>query len=358
LPKEAQARKERHAQGVAGSFLKLNFTLTFDDFFLSHDPIAGLISGFDHAPLLEFMDAPGKVGLPLLSGSSLRGVLRSHAEKIARTLATNHWVEKSANIAGARDNFLQNCPACDVLARKEDALASCDVRLTLPDQKETPEEALCWSCRLFGSQRRGSRLWIRDAAVQADSLSGKDWKAQDFLAIDRFTGGGLHGAKFDAAPLSRLSFAGEIVLHDPADWELGWLSLLLRDLADGRLTVGFGKAKGYGRVKAKGVVWTVGYLHEEDGKQFGLVETETVNAPLDGIYRASQHHAETGSWLPAGWLERAQTWVDQFNQVIVQTDQKDEHWQPFEQDSFFTKEDEPDFMALYGISRAEVTHDK
>lgn len=356
LPKTAEARRKMCAQSVSGSFLKLDFTLAFDDFFLSHDPIAGLISGFDHAPLLEFTAVPGEVGPPVLSGSSLRGVLRTYAEKIARTLATNHWLKQSVDVTEARDNFLQHCPACDVLAKEKEALASCDARLRILDKDETPAEALCWSCRLFGSQRRGSRLWVRDAAVQTKALSEKDWKAQDFLAIDRFTGGGLHHAKFDAAPLTNLSFAGQIVLHDPADWELGWLSLLLRDLADGRLTVGFGQAKGYGRVKAKNIVWTVGCLHKDDCQQFPLTEADYAQTKENGIYITSKHSPEAEGWLPEGWQEQAQTWVAQFNQIIVQTDQKDEHWQPYTQDSFFIKDDEPDLIRLYGISRAEVTH--
>ena len=350
LPDSVDEQKQWRSQSIGGSFLKIDFTLAFADLFLSHDPIAGLISGFDHAPLLEFIAAPGSVGPPVLSGSSLRGVLRSHAEKIARTLATNHWVKRSQ--VDARTNFLRHCPACDVLA-KAGALTSCDTRLKLSDQKETPEKALCWSCRLFGSQRRGSRLWVRDAAVKTANLSKEDWKVQDFLAIDRFTGGGLHGAKFDVASLSGLAFSGQIMLSNPADWELGWLSLLLRDLVDGRLTVGFGKAKGYGHAIAKDLIWTVGYLHEGDRNLFPLTKTDNISRK--GIYLTSQHNTTETDWLPSGWQTQAQKWVGQFNEFIVRTDLKDnDHWQDFSQDSFFTEDNQPDFLALYGVSKVEV----
>jgi len=68
-------------------------------------------------------------------------------------------------------------------------------------------------------------------------------KALDFLAIDRFTGGGRDTAKFDAVVLWKPKFRVRLFLENPEPWELGWLALVLRDLHDGLTTVGFGAAK-------------------------------------------------------------------------------------------------------------------
>lgn len=345
LKKRSPVPANAHAMSVPTTFLQVEFTLAFEDLFLLNDPIAGLLSGFDHAPLVEMVNTDG-VGRPVLSGSSLRGVLRSHAEKIARTLATIHWGQDEAT---AYQKFTTHCPACNVLTRDADAaLASCDSRLNIPSTSETPESALCLSCRLFGSQRRGSRLWVRDAHVVKEVLDENDWQAQDFLAIDRFTGGGVSGAKFDAAPLRRLSFKGQLILQDPVAWELGWLVLILRDLAQGQLTVGMGAAKGFGRLVATNFIWAVGSLHETDLHLFPNALAPSV---ADGIYNLSKN--KTADWLPVGWEAKAQEWVKTFNKQVVSTEYNSQELTPLQNDTFF-QEGASRMWQLYGLSRAEV----
>ena len=67
--------------GVARSFVSMKFDLRFKDLFLTNDTVLSTRSGFDHAPLLELMT--DKESAAILPGSSLRGVLRSQAERIA-----------------------------------------------------------------------------------------------------------------------------------------------------------------------------------------------------------------------------------------------------------------------------------
>lgn len=331
---------------VAQAFVKIKFKLNFTDFYLSNDPLVAMLSGFDHAPLVELIHKPKHgVGKPVLSGSSLRGALRSHAEKIARTLATLHYQDDP-------QSFLANCPACDVLQNaKEEPLTSCDKRLRIDDNDEVPTVALCLSCQLFGSQRRGSRLWVRDAELVAEGkLGAVDWKVQDFLAIDPFTGGGKEKAKFDAAPLVGQQFQTEITLHNPTEWELGWLTLLLRDLHEGYLTLGFGSAKGYGRVQAQQIRWSLGWFTQADLAFMSDVKPTSKSADK-GAYTVSNDEA-TG-YLPQDWQTVAQGWIDQFNKII-QTPFTHDDWQGQTHDTFF--ETMPDMVALYGISRVEVNH--
>jgi CRISPR/Cas system CSM-associated protein Csm3 (group 7 of RAMP superfamily) len=357
-----EARKKRVERGhegreksIAASFLKVSFDLQTTDLFLANDPLTGLLSGFDHAPLVEFI-SDKKPGKPLLSGSSLRGVLRSRAEKISRTLATNHWVlANGTDWDQAREDFLDHCPACDVLVGNHSApLASCDSRLQISDLHETAEEALCLSCRLFGNQRRGSRLWVKDARYKESVLDQKDWTAQDFVAIDRFTGGSLNQAKFDAAPLYKARFSGEIILHDPTRWELGLLTLLLRDLVENRLIVGFGGAKGYGRIGAGNLNWTVGFITTADlmeGEHI-LFPTIVADAPEDsGLYQLAEFKPAQNGWLPEGWQAAAQEWITAFKDTVI-TYENGRGLQALQEDTFLTADSR--LLRQLGISRLEI----
>lgn len=261
---------------AAGGFIAVKCTLEMDSPFLTNDPLVGLLSGFDHAPQLQVaVSGPGE---PVISGGSLRGALRSRAEKIARTLWSLRWP--------SQEDFLAHCPACFPFARHPlEPLASCDARVETPTNEDTAEGDLCLACRLFGSPRQGSRLWVEDAHWAGPELTQDVWKAQDFLAIDRFTGGGQEGAKFDAAPLVNARFECCLTLHVPRAWELGWLVLVLRDLCDGHITVGFGAAKGFGSVRAKELRWEIGTLGAADfpgdpdiltsGKTMGIFSVTT-----------------------------------------------------------------------------------
>lgn len=268
---------------------------------LTNDTLASGASGFDHAPLLAQV---GDWEHPVLTGAGLRGVLRSHAERIARTLASLHAWNASSNGEQRRQQFLNTCPACSpVESRPSAPLASCDARLKksgIPDYK-VEDDSLCLACRLFGSTRRGSRLIVEDAPFAGEKAM---LKMLDFLAIDRFTGGGADGAKFDALALWKPAFTLRLHLHNPETWELGWLWLVLRDLTEGWLQVGFGAAKGFGRVTLKDWTATFGYLLPEDAPglaQLGLAEQKS------GIYATVQVTEST-----TGWRGLAQDWVNAF----------------------------------------------
>ena len=297
---------------------------------LTNDTTVAGKSGFDHAPLLVQM---GSWGNPVLAGSGLRGVLRSHAERIARTLATwNAWNADRDDPTERERHFLTHCPACSpVESRKDAPLASCDTLLkgTISSTEIVSDEHLCLACRLFGSTRRGSRLIVEDAPFDRNAAGGDPkLKMFDFLAIDRFTGGGKDGAKFDALALWRPAFKLRLHLENPADWELGWLALVLRDLADGWLSVGFGAAKGFGRVKLQNLTATFGYLSPEDLPHDSL---EPQSPGTSGIFKTVQVQGD-------GWKTVAQAWVDRFHEEVNGFSRQD--LPPLQKDSYFGKVDE------------------
>jgi len=289
-------------KAVSRGWLSLTGTLQAEGPLLTNDALASGASGFDHAPLLAQW---GDWQHPVLTGAGLRGVLRSHAERLARTLTTLKAWDAASDGEQRKQHFLSQCPACSPVESRSDApLASCDALLKrkVPSDQIVDDEHLCLACRLFGSTRRGSRLMVEDAPFAGDKPT---LKMLDFLAIDRFTGGGADGAKFDALALWNPAFTLRLHLDNPAPWEMGWLWLVLRDLTEGWLTVGFGAAKGFGRVRLKDWTATFGYLLPEDAPgvtQLGLAEQKS------GVYTTVQVTEAT-----AGWRALAQEWVDAFH---------------------------------------------
>ncbi|MGC9400700.1 MAG: RAMP superfamily CRISPR-associated protein [Anaerolineae bacterium] len=293
---------------------------------LTNDATISGQTGFDHAPLLAQL---GEWERPVLAGSGLRGVLRSHAERLARTLATHN--------ADSDEIFLRTCPACSPVESDADKpLASCDALLRgqVSTSDEVSDKHLCLACRLFGSTRRGSRLLVEDAPYQPTEAQPRPvLKMMDFLAIDRFTGGGAEGAKFDALALWKPAFALRLHLENPEPWELGWLALVLRDLQEGWLTVGFGAAKGFGRVKLQAPKFTLGYLIPNDVTDLGL-EATGVRDEAKTVYTE----------MPFS-LEQAQPWVEQFRRKVSGFHRGEDRLPELKADSYFGQE--PNLTALY-----------
>jgi len=313
-----QSRTATHVKQeglVTRAFAHVTFTLVGDGPLLVNDTTMAALTGFDHAPILArwLTGAPTTGTGPLdlvLPGSSLRGVLRAQAEKIARTLTTQRIAQLPKNQTA---EFVLHCPACNpVESRDTAALSSCDTLLlgSLNELDEVEPERVCLACRLFGSTQSGSRLKIEDACWSV-SLPAKCLKVQDFLAIDRFTGGGLDGAKFDALAVMNARFTVNMRLDNPTPWEMGWLALALRDLRDGMIQVGMGASKGYGNVHAEDMKICLGTVHQDDRERFGA-QLDWSNVASSGAFDTItcseadwDHHPE---WAIAisGWVEAFQ----------------------------------------------------
>lgn len=210
--------------------LTINVRLDFQSNFLVNDPsrTGKLDEGkAGHEPLLN---ADGKLLLP---ASSMRGAFRSQAEKIIRTIGN----EQSACYLNDR-GMRKPCTAID-------------------GSKELDQELkrLCPICQLFGAA--GWRAPIRFSDfTSTDAVLEDELFQQEFVAIDRFTGGGAEQKKFNARSVYRPSLSGTISLElsraskFAADgWPLGLLTLVLRDLIEGDVRLGLGAAKGYGAAR-------------------------------------------------------------------------------------------------------------
>jgi CRISPR/Cas system CSM-associated protein Csm3 (group 7 of RAMP superfamily) len=151
---------------------------------------------------------------PILSGTSLTGVMRHRAERILNTLGKSTAMLKQ--IFGFVD---------------EDKLAE---------------------------PARASRLVVHESVV-----AGKTHDlVQNRVAIDRFTGGAYHGALFSEQPVfgtNETTVNLELELRNPKDEEIGLLLLLLKDLWTGDLPVGGGRSIGRGRLKGQNATITRHY---------------------------------------------------------------------------------------------------
>ncbi len=221
--KVMQAQALHTSQASSATTLTLSLTIHFDGPFLVNDPSRtkqgnqGLANETlpDHAPL---RDTQGRLLLP---ARSVRGAVRSQTEKIVRTLKPE--------------------AACSVVD-PDDACA--------PIYYHSQRATLCLTCQVFGAPGWSAPVEFSDFLPSAGSPS--DERRQEFLAIDRFTGGGARHLKFDAVAVYRPTLAGTVSVDlnrvDP--WALGLLALTLRDLIEGDIPLGFGAAKGYGACTA------------------------------------------------------------------------------------------------------------
>jgi CRISPR/Cas system CSM-associated protein Csm3 (group 7 of RAMP superfamily) len=216
-----------------GCRLMVPFDILFPELFLVNDPMEAALVGSDHVAVVD------SSGEPWLPPATIRGVFRSRGEQILRTL----------NPKGA-------CDASRDEAKSGSSLKPCSSRINAlkgergrnwPSVDDIEGEHLfCLGCQLFGSTLRTGRVRF------LPGVYGKNWNhdrvLQHFLAIDRFTGGGKDGAKFDVWACHDITFKDcRVVLEDFKKWQIGLLALIFKDLVQADLRMGFGTRKGYGQ---------------------------------------------------------------------------------------------------------------
>lgn len=338
---------EARSQARVGKppFIEVTFSLEFDGLFLTQDTTASGMLGFDHVSLLDGAPGSTKPLRPVLTGAGLKGALRSHAERIARTLAAYQAFQQTDPLTA----FLNTCPACNPLQDQPDLpLTKCSQVNDLRRYSEAQDQDLCLACQLFGSSQRGSRLRVMDAPLSGEPV----WKAVDFLAIDRFTGGGVEGAKFDAAALWRPTFKVSLFLEHPQEWELGWLALVMRDIAEGNISFGFGAAKGFGRASAQDFLVHCGFIGEDEWESQAILH-EIKDAP--GFYRLAQFDAKDwGTTKPF-----VKDWVNSFLHKVKTFSRQANALRPLKKDTYFIREDQmidQNLVKLYPLHLQEDYH--
>lgn len=146
--------------------------------------------------------------------------------------------------------------------------------------------------RMFGSGEdttlTASRVIVSESAVEkAVSL------VQSRIKIDRFTGGAYETALFDEQPLfgdGRARLSVSLELRDPQDHEIGLLLLLLKDLWTGDLPVGGESSVGRGRLRGVEATLTMqrgsertSWQIEEDGDRLRVDSPGGLQVYVDAL---------------------------------------------------------------------------
>lgn len=204
------------------------------------------ISGPDMTPVLTFRNGKQEAFIP---GSSLKGVFRSHIEKIVCSLKS-HVVcypfegseERQADPEQRKSDYRNSCGGRFNQMAKNDR-----DRKFLENHTDLVYADSCPTCRLFGSTGFIGRIAISDAYLASAEIK----ELRDGVGIDRLTGGASHGAKFELEVVSTgVVFEANIHLRNFEIWQLGMLFAVVQDMEDELIHLGSGRSRGLGKVTA------------------------------------------------------------------------------------------------------------
>lgn len=194
------------------------------------------VIGANMAPVQTYRHGQSEIYLP---GSSLKGVFRSHIEKVV--------------------NSIKPRVACNPLPQTEEQKDGRKLYRTACGNEfndRTPAQQVyagsCPTCRLFGSTSYIGRISVEDAYLPEGTYAeDKHIEHRDGIAINRLTGGVNGNAKFDLETVrADTTFTTSLRLRNFEIWQLGMLFVLLQDMEDQLLHLGSGSSRGLGKVKA------------------------------------------------------------------------------------------------------------
>lgn len=193
-------------------------------------------------------------GRPFIPGSSLKGAIRSHLEKLLRGLDRNglrscdpladpcisaeakngkdgmkevkEKLEGQAMTGGRRDSELYDRRLTDYVVRNS-----------------------CTICALFGSPWLAAHVMIKDSFVHLNGW-GRRVELRDGVGIDRDTETARHGIKYDFEVVpATTGFDLEIVAENLDNRLSGLLAVALREMEQGRIALGGKTTRGLGAVR-------------------------------------------------------------------------------------------------------------
>ena len=210
------------------------------------------LSGPDMVPVETLRDGKRVFYFP---GSSLKGVLRSHFERIARTLRPgsvclpyydpDNKDKYNVPVPEEQNNF-----GCGYLGKKGESSA-------------TAYHKSCAACRLFGSLRFAGRFSIGDAYPLPEPAPQPKPGQRNVVGIDRFTGGTVGGVLFELVVVEGGVFETTIRVTNFELWQLAAVNFLLQDLQEEMITLGSGRSRGLGRVKGEVTRYVLSYIRPQ-----------------------------------------------------------------------------------------------
>jgi CRISPR-associated RAMP protein (TIGR02581 family) len=195
----------------------------------------------DMFPIMTFRIRNGKGNDEVfIPGSSLKGVIRSHSERITRTLRQGK--EAACCNPFEKDKKNKNVPefACSNYFEEYKHQKKIKKLNGIEAYRQS-----CLICRLFGSTESASRLIVRDAYLK-DGCNVKS-ETRTGVGIDRFTGGVASGP-FSLEVATNAEFGTQLYIRNFELWQLGLLAYVFKDFEDGIIPIGYGKSRGFGKV--------------------------------------------------------------------------------------------------------------
>jgi CRISPR-associated protein Csm3 len=166
--------------------------------------------------------------VPVVPGTSMKGVFRSSAEQL---------LDKSCNVTTR---------ACRIRSRRENTA------------KERYQNS-CPTCKLFGSTALKSRISFNDAYPIGDFRIGQRTSA----AIDRITGAAKGGSLYEFEYVEDATFKCEIKLKNFFRWQIKLILEIFERIDAGYVTFGGFSSKGFGQMGIGNVVTKVRYYDKE-----------------------------------------------------------------------------------------------
>jgi CRISPR-associated RAMP protein (TIGR02581 family) len=241
-------------------------------------------------PDMEFVRTRTEFGeVPYLPGSSIKGVIRSHAERILRTICQDEL--------RARQKF-----ACDFV----------NPCVKSSGNRQHRYQEHCYACRTFGHTSIASRVRITDAypwTLEATIEVQKQWEERVKLEervgvmIGRRTGTVEHGPFFYEV-VTEGTFYGEITVRNYQLWQLALLALVIRDINTGLQRLGAHKSRGLGKVQITVKdfeIQQLGLLAKDKAKLSGIGVIPNVHGSNDLIGDDFIYLSETLQEVPDTW---------------------------------------------------------
>jgi CRISPR-associated RAMP protein (TIGR02581 family) len=218
------------------------------------------VGGADMTPVRTWRNGKQEIFLP---GSSLKGVVRSHAERVVRTIKDGIVCMPYKDVEKE-----QGCPVA-----KDYEHVFCGNKFKLRRGKPLNEELSneqvysnsCPACRLFGSTDFIGRIAISDAYLKEGSEPAIE--RRDGVGIDRFTGGAAHRAKFELEVVSSGIFETTVHLRNFEIWQLGMVAVVLQDFREELIRIGSGKSRGLGKVRGEISEFKIAFLKSSKAEE-------------------------------------------------------------------------------------------
>ena len=184
-------------------------------------------------PDMEFVETYHAGGRDVyLPGSSLKGALRAHCERIVRTLGGNR---PSRGRVWACDPLKQDAPCRKLEDRHEENTAAI-------------YRDSCTVCKVFGSTDIAAHSRISDAyPIDSTKIQREE---RNGVAIDRVFGSVAVGP-FNFEVITAGEFTTNITLKNFTTAQLALIALAIRDFDQQRVSIGFAKSRGLGQVSMK-----------------------------------------------------------------------------------------------------------